>query len=96
MKLAVVVYEAGIEDSMAELLRRLELPGWTKLEGATGFGHKGPREGSPIWPGTNHVLLLVLEESVVSTFLEALENLKREYLRPPAIFAFVVPVEAVW
>jgi len=95
LKLAVVIYEAGIDDSMMDLLRRLGLPGWTKLEGATGFGHKGPREGSPIWPGTNHVLFLVLDEPTLLAFLDALELLKGEYLRPPAVFAFVVPVEAV-
>lgn len=95
MKLAVVIYEAGIDDSMTDLLRRLEIPGWTKLEGATGFGHKGLREGSPIWPGTNNVLLLVLEDPEVPALLDALETLKQEYLKPPAIFTFVLPVEEV-
>ncbi len=96
MKLVVVVYEAGVDDSVTDLLRRLELPGWTKLEGAVGFGRKGLRLGTAIWPGTNHLLLLVLEEPQVTRLLEALEALKREYLRPPAVFAFVQPVEAVW
>ncbi len=96
MKLLVVVYEAGIDDSVTGLLERLNLPGWTKLEGGVGFGRKGPRLGTPIWPGTNNLLLLVLEEQEVHRVLEALEALKREYLRPPALFAFVQPVEAVW
>ncbi|MDR7416087.1 MAG: hypothetical protein QN193_08905 [Armatimonadota bacterium] len=96
MKLVAVIYEAGIDDSMMELLQRLELPGWTKLEGAVGSGRKGLRLGTPIWPGTNNLLLAVLEEPQVQGLLEALETLKRGYLRPPALFAFVQPVETVW
>ncbi|MDR5709681.1 MAG: hypothetical protein QN172_06385 [Armatimonadota bacterium] len=96
MKLVVVIYEAGIDDSMMDLLHRLELPGWTKMEGAMGFGRKGLRLGSAIWPGTNNLLFLVLEEPQVRILLEALEALKREYLRPPALFAFVQSVEGIW
>ncbi len=95
MKLVVVVYEAGVDDSVMELLRKLGLPGWTKLEGATGLGSKGLRLGSPIWPGTNNVLLTLVDEPRLDPFLNALENLKREYLKPPAIFAFVVPVDSI-
>lgn len=95
MKLAVVVYEAGIDDSMMDLVRRLELPGWTKLEGAVGFGRKGPREGTPIWPGTNNVVFAVLEDAEIPRVLSAIQRLKEEYLRPPAVFAFVLPVDEV-
>ncbi len=93
MKLVVVVYEAGVDDSVMELLRQVELPGWTKLEGATGFGRKGLRLGTPIWPGTNHVLLVGLEDAAVQPFLQALDRLKEGYLRPPAIHSFVLPLE---
>lgn len=93
MKLVLVVFEAGVDDSVMELVRRLELPGWTKLEGATGFGRKGLRLGTPIWPGTNHVLLAALEDEAVPDFLRALEGLKQGYLRPPALQAFVMPLE---
>jgi hypothetical protein len=94
MKLVLVVYEAGMDDSVTELLRELELPGWTKLEGAVGFGRKGLRLGTPIWPGTNHVLFAALEDGQVPGFLRALEKLKEGYLRPPALQTFVLPVEA--
>jgi len=93
VKLVLVVYEAGVDDSVTELLRQLELPGWTKLEGAVGFGNKGLRLGTPIWPGTNHVLFAALEDERVPRFLRALDQLKQGYLRPPAIQAFVLPLE---
>jgi hypothetical protein len=95
VKLVVVVYEAGVDDSVTELLGKLGVSGWTKLEGATGMGHKGLRLGTPIWPGTNNVLLVAMDEQGLLPFLDALEDLKREYRKPPAVFAFVVPVEAV-
>lgn len=93
MKLVLVVFEAGVDDSVMELVRKLQLPGWTKLEGATGFGRKGLRLGTPIWPGTNHVLFTALDDGAVEPFLKALDELKRGYLRPPAIQAFVLPLE---
>ncbi len=93
MKLVLVVFEAGVDDSVMELVRKLQLPGWTKLEGATGFGRKGLRLGTPIWPGTNHVLFAALDDGAVEPFLKALDELKQGYLRPPAIQAFVLPLE---
>lgn len=93
MKLVLVVFEAGVDDSVMELVRKLELPGWTKLEGATGFGGKGLRLGTPIWPGTNHVLFAALDDGAVEPFLKALDGLKQGYLRPPALQAFVLPLE---
>ncbi|MER3455317.1 MAG: hypothetical protein C4304_00135 [candidate division GAL15 bacterium] len=93
MKLVLVVYEAGVDDSVTELLKQLALPGWTKLEGAVGFGRKGLRLGTPIWPGTNHVLFAALEEEAVAGFLQALDRLKQGYRKPPAIHTFVLPLE---
>lgn len=93
MKLVTVVYEGGIDESVTALLSRLKLPGWTKLEGATGFGRKGLRLGTAIWPGTNTVLLILLPDDLVPSVLGSLEQLKREYVIPPALTAYVQSVE---
>ncbi len=92
MRLVIVVYEAAVEESIQHLLTRLNLAGWTKLEGATGFGRKGLREGTAIWPGTNNLLFVELSEGQLTPFLDALARLKRSYRRPPGVHAFVQAV----
>jgi PII-like signaling protein len=63
MRLVTVIYEAGIDNTMMEAVTRMHLVGWTKLEGATGFGGKGLREGTAIWQGTNNLLFAAVQDA---------------------------------
>jgi len=93
MKMVMVFYESGIDESMTAVLERLRVEGWSKYEGGTGAGRKGLRLNDAIWPGTNNLLLAAMPDERVRPFLDALSALKREYLRPPAMQAYVYAVE---
>jgi len=93
VKMVLIVYEAGIDEDLQSVFERLDVPGWTKLTGATGTGRHGNRFGTQIWPGTNNLLMMALPEDRVDSVIEVLNELKASYLKPPALQVFVLPTE---
>ncbi len=94
MKMVLVIYESGIDEDLQGVLAEARIEAYTKLTGATGTGAKGHRFGTPIWPGTNNLLWIALPDDQVTGLTRRLEDLKRSYLKPPALHIFVFPVEA--
>jgi hypothetical protein len=83
MKQLTVIYDAGIDESVMELLDGLNVPGFTKLYGAHGSGGTGRKLASPVFPGENNVLLLLLPDEAVPAVADALYRLQATYrLRP--------------
>ena len=95
MKMLFVVYEAGIDEDLQTVLEQTGVPGYTKMVGAVGTGHKGHRFGTQVWPGTNTLLWIALPDEQVEQVLQRLRDLKASYVKPPALRIFVLPVEVV-
>jgi hypothetical protein len=95
MKMLFVVYESGIDEDVQTVLRDAGVPGYTKLTGAVGTGHKGHRFGTQVWPGTNTLLWIVLPDEQIQPLVQRLRDLKASYAKPPALRLFVLPAEVV-
>ena len=93
MKMVLVIYDAGVDEDLRAVLDDARIDAYTKLIGATGTGRTGHRFGTPIWPGTNHLLWSALPDAQVSRLVMQLEALKKSYLESPALQVFVFPVE---
>ena len=93
MKLVIVIYDGGVEESVNEVVEELKLSGYTKLFGAHGFGGRGPKLGDVIWPGTNNVLYVALEEGEIPPLVERLRKLQAEFRLKPGITILSMPVE---
>ena len=85
MKQLTVIYDASIDESVSELLEGLNVNGYTKLFGAQGLGGTGRKTNSPVFPGINNVLLLLLPEEAVRTITDALYRLQASYRLKPGI-----------
>lgn len=93
MKMVLIVYEAGIDEDLQSVIDRLDVPGWTKLTGATGTGRHGNRFGTQIWPGTNNLLMMALSDDRVDAVIAEMNELKASYLKPPALEVFILAAE---
>lgn len=93
MKLIIVVYEDGIDEDLTETMERFGVRGYTKLFGAQGVGHAGPKLGTPVWPGLNNVLYVALPDEQVAPMVDTLHALQSSYRKKPGIKVFSVPVE---
>src|SRR5437016_1534842 len=92
MKQLTVIYDAAIDESVTELMDGLDLPGFTKLFDAHGLGGTGQKLNSPVFPGVNNLLLLLLPDEDVRRVTDALYRLQATYRLKPGLTLVVQDV----
>jgi hypothetical protein len=90
MTLLLIICDASLEERVLEKLRDMSVPGYTRIPDLTGMGRTGRREGDPIWPGTNTMLVVAIPEGLVTAVRDMLSALKREYSHAPAFRVFAL------
>jgi len=96
MKMVLISYYVGIEEELTEILSSLGIEGFTKWERVLGRGKtSGPHLGSHIWPKTNTLLSIALEDAQASLLVEKVQELKDTPLGKEGIKAFLWPIEKV-
>jgi len=89
MKLLTVIYDAGVDESVMELMDGLNLSGYTKLFAAQGAGGTGRQLNNPVFPGVNNLLLLLLPDEEVRTVTNAFYRLQATYRLKPGMTLIV-------
>jgi hypothetical protein len=84
-KLLTIIYDSSIEASMVELLDALELPGITWVYDVFGRGGRGPRMNTPVFPGTNNIAYICLEEEEQARVHRAIRRLQSNYRLKPGV-----------
>ena len=64
-KLLTIISDSAIDETMMELLGELGVQGFTTIFDSHGRGGRGPKESTPVWPGTNHLLLIAAPEPLI-------------------------------
>jgi hypothetical protein len=93
MKQLTVIYDAAIDESITELIDGLGLPGYTKLFDAQGLGGTGHKLNTPVFPGINNLLLLLLPETAVRSVTDALYRLQASYRLKPGMTLILQDVQ---
>lgn len=93
MKLLTIIFDSAIEGSMQELLDALEIPGITWIHHVTGVGGRGPKRNDAVYPGTNHIALIVLPAEDVPRIRRAVRRLQHSYKLKPGVTMLVQDVE---
>jgi hypothetical protein len=93
LKLLTIIYDSGIEASMAELLDALEVPGITRIYDTLGRGGRGVKANSPVYPGTNNIALVALEEEDVPRVQRAIRRLQHSFRLKPGVTIYSQDVE---
>lgn len=85
MKLLFVIYDSGIDETLTKTLKEHGIEGYTKIFDTHGLGSTGFKDGTPVFPGMNNVLLVSLPAESVQSFLDCLKKLKQTYKINPGI-----------
>lgn len=93
MRLLFIICDAGVDGRVMRMLENVPTLGYTRFTGAIGHGNSGPREGTPIWPGLNSILLVGVPEEVVPEVIAGLERLRNERQGRLALKVYSVPAE---
>ena len=88
MTMLLIVCDASIEERVLEGLRSAGVSGYTRFPNLTGAGRVGRRDGDPVWPGTNSMIMVVTPAEVIDSVRDLLLTIKRDYTRPPALHVF--------
>jgi hypothetical protein len=89
MRLVIAVYDQAIEVDVLDCLQELGIEHYTRWAGAQGAGRTGRREGSPVFPGLNNVLLLAVAEDMLAPLLTRLYELRATFPMTPAMRVMV-------
>lgn len=92
MKLLTIIYDSGIDESLTETLGSVGVRDYTKLFDAHGVGGRGKKFNTPVFPGTNNLLLVVVPESEVDRITRALAQLQASFRLKPGIMVLVQDV----
>lgn len=93
MRLLFIICESGVEGRVTEMLTRVGSPGFTRFTGATGTGHGGIRDGTPIWPGLNSIILAGVPSAIVPAIMEGIQELEAHRGGRMAIKVFSVEAQ---
>ncbi len=92
-KLVFVVYGAALDGEVIEGLAELGVTQFTRWVRVHGQGRTSPPHlDSHVWPGTNHVLAILMDPAAVPPLLAWLRKLKAR-ASMEGLRAFVLPVE---
>lgn len=95
MRLLFILCESGVEAQVVRLLDDVGAPGYTRFSGAIGSGSHGRREGSPVWPGDNAMVISGVPDSIVEAIVAGVALLQAERKGRLAIRVFAVPMETL-
>ena len=84
-KLVFVVCDQGVEPDVMDCLMTLGLPHYTRWTDCQGSGEAGLREGTPVWPGLNSVLMVVMPEEQVEPLRAALHAVRDSFPITPGL-----------
>ena len=85
MKMVLAIFDSGILPDITAVLEELEIEQWTHWTQVRGAGERNKREGTPIWPGLNDVLLLVLPEERVEPLVRGCHEVRDAFPLKPGI-----------
>lgn len=95
MKLVMVVYDTGAESLVEEALEKIQAQGWTRITDVIGKGRTGLRKGDPIFPGTNDVMITVIEDAQVEPLRLELAQIPDEFIKQLPFRVFVSDCEVL-
>jgi hypothetical protein len=93
--LVIAIFDQGVEPDVMSVLPEMGIKYFTKFGDVEGSGETGRREGTPIWPGLNTVLLIVMPSEQVDPLIERLHAVRDSFPLTPGMKFIIAPVRMV-
>ena len=89
-KLAFLVFDQGVEPDVMAVLEEMKIQHHTRWTDAFGSGETGIKQGTPIWPGLNTVLMVYMPAEQVEPLVEKLHEVRDSFHATPGMKVFVM------
>lgn len=60
LKAAMILFDSDLREEVFMIMKIVEIVNYTLMPNLFGSGNQGKKEGSVAWPGTNEIVLLVV------------------------------------
>lgn len=84
-KLVFIVVESSAEPDVMATLAEMDLRHYTRWTDVSGSGETGRKEGNPIFPGLNTVLMVVMPANRVEELVERLHAVRAGFIVRPGM-----------
>jgi hypothetical protein len=84
-KLVLIVCDQGVEPDVMEVLRSQGFTHYTRWTDCQGSGETGIREGTPVWPGLNSIIMIVMPEAQVEPLRVSLHEVRDSFPITPGL-----------
>lgn len=88
-KLVYIICDQGVEPDVMELMAKLGHQHWTRWGDCAGSGETGLREGNPVWPGLNTIIMMVMAGAAIEPLVEKLHELRDSFPITPGLKVIV-------
>lgn len=93
MKQVTIILDSGVLPDVMNVLEQLDIGQWTRISNVKGAGRRTIREGTPIWPGLNEVLILAVPTELVQPLIERCHAVRDSFPLPPGMRFIVTDCE---
>lgn len=94
-KLVFIICDQSVEPDVMETLKELGLGHYTLWGNCQGAGTTGVRQGNPIWPGLNTVVMVVTDAARVEPLRVALHSLRDSFAVTPGLRLIVTDAQII-
>lgn len=100
MHMVMLVFRSSLKERVHELLHHCDVKAFTEVNETVGYGQTGPAEGLAFYPGTNSVILVVLDEEHAARVTAAVrawcaETVNHPGRQKPSIRVFTWPCSQI-
>jgi len=94
-KMAILVYDTGIDHQILHILKNLNITAYTKILNVKGAGSSGLKFGDAIGPGENNLIMTMIDDKKVMRLKAQITIFKKNLLEKQGLKVFILPIEDV-
>jgi len=87
-QILMTLFDSELREELFVLLNLAGIKHYTHFVGLQGSSPIGKKEGSVAWPGTNEILLLILNDDEIKSFQASVVDFKKRREQSPGILTF--------
>ncbi|MHB8994234.1 MAG: PG0541 family transporter-associated protein [Armatimonadota bacterium] len=84
-KLVFIICDAGVEPDAMDILRAQGHEHYTLWGDCEGAGETGIRQGNPVWPGLNTVIMVVMAADAIEPLVTELHKMRDSFAITPGM-----------
>ncbi len=93
-KLVYIIFNNALEPEILDILKKVGIGAYTRLDRVKGVGETGPHMGDDVWPAWNTMIMSVLEVEKKEALSQEIKKL-REQFPEQGVRILVLPFEEI-